>query len=154
VPLGEALEEVLAVRRFGGQQGPRILVEYAPGPPAVAWADREQVHQITDNLLVNATQYAGGLGVIRIGVSASEASSVAFTVRDEGRGVPADELARVFDFGFRGVAAREAAQPGLGIGLWVCRELVGRNGGSIVIRSEAGTGTAVTVKLPAAGAGS
>jgi two-component system phosphate regulon sensor histidine kinase PhoR len=152
VPLGEALEEVLAVRRFGGQQGPRILVEYAPGPPAVAWADREQVHQITENLLVNATQYAGGSGVIRIGVSAS-AAAAAFTVRDEGRGIPADELARVFEFGFRGVAAREAAQPGLGIGLWVCRELVGRTGGSIVIRSEAGAGTAVTVTLPAAGAG-
>jgi two-component system phosphate regulon sensor histidine kinase PhoR len=151
VPLGEALEEVLAVWRLGGQQEPRILVEYVPDPPAIAWADRDLVRQIGANLLGNAAQYAGGGGAIRISVSASEdASAVSFTVRDEGRGIAADELTRVFDFGFRGAAAREAALPGLGIGLWVCRELVGRSGGSITIDSELGVGTSVTVTLPAA----
>jgi signal transduction histidine kinase len=151
VPLGEALEEVLTVRRLGGQQGPRILVESAAGSPAIAWADREQVRQIGANLLDNAAQYAGGGGAIRIGVSSSEdASVVSFTVRDDGRGIATDELARVFDFGFRGVAAREASLPGLGIGLWVCRELAGRGGGSIAIDSELGVGTTVTVTLPAA----
>jgi len=151
VPLGEALEEVLAVRRFGGQKGPRIQVERAPGPRAVAWADREQVRQIVDNLLGNAAQYSGSEGAIRIRVGASgDSRTVSFAVQDEGRGIPADELAHVFDFGFRGVAAREAALPGLGIGLWVCRELVGRSGGNIAIRSEVGAGTTVTVTLRAA----
>src|SRR5665647_320867 len=49
--------------------------------------------------------------------------------------------------------ARQRSLPGLGIGLWVCRELVGRSGGSIVVRSEVGAGATVTVTLPAAGAG-
>jgi len=154
VPLGEVLEEVLAERRLGGQQRPRIQVEHAPGPRAVAWADREQVRQIVANLLGNAAQYSGGGGAIRIGVSASgDSPTVSFAVRDEGRGIPAAELPHVFDFGFRGAAAREAALPGLGIGLWVCRELAGRGGGSIGIRSEVGAGTTVTVTLPAARAG-
>jgi len=152
VPLGEALEEVLAVRRLSGRQGPLIQVEYAPGPLAVAWADREQMRQIAANLLGNAAQYSGGSGAVRIVVSTSEDSStVSFAVQDEGPGIPADELAHVFDFGFRGAAAWEAAPPGLGIGLWVCRELVGRCGGSIAIRSEVGAGATVTVTLPAAG---
>ena len=154
VPLGEALEEILAERRLGGRQEPRVQVERAPGPRAVAWADREQVRQIAANLLGNAAQYSVGSGAIRIVVSASEDSpTVCFAVHDEGPGIPADELAHVFDFGFRGAAAREAAPPGLGIGLWVCRELVGRCGGSIAIRSEVGAGATVTVTLPAAGAG-
>jgi signal transduction histidine kinase len=154
VPLGEVLEEVLAVRRLGGQQGPRIDIGHDPGPRAVAWADREQVRQIVSNLLANAAQYADSEGGIRIDVSASgDSSTVSFAVQDRGWGVPANELVRVFDFGFRGAAAREAALPGLGIGLWVCRELVGRNGGSIAVRSEVGAGTTVTVTLPAAGAG-
>ena len=154
VPLGEVLEEVLAERRRGGPQRPRIQVEHAPGPRAVAWADREQVRQIVANLLGNAAQYSGGGGAIRIGVSASgDSPTVSFAVRDEGRGIPAAELPHVFDFGFRGAAAREAALPGLGIGLWVCRELAGRGGGSIGIRSEVGAGTTVTVTLPAARAG-
>lgn len=154
VPLGEALEEVLAMRRLGGRGGPRIAIDLAPGPLAVAWADREQVRRIVANLLGNAAQYSAGEDVIRIHVSTSEdATSVSFAVRDEGCGIPVEELSHVFDFGFRGAAAREAALPGLGIGLWVCRELLGRSGGRIAIRSEVGAGTTVTVTLPAAGAG-
>jgi signal transduction histidine kinase len=154
VPLGEALEEALAVRRLGGQQGPRLGIGHAARPRAIDSADREQVRQIISNLLANAAQYSDSGGVIRIEVSAAgDSSTVSFAVQDQGWGVPANELVRVFDFGFRGAAAREAAPPGLGIGLWVCRELVGRGGGSIAIRSEVGAGTTVTVTLPAAGAG-
>ena len=153
VPRGEVREEILAVRRLGGQQGPPIEAERAPGPRAVAWADREQVRTIVANLLGNAEQYSGSGGAIRVRLSASaDQPTASLAVEDEGRGIPADELAQVFDFGFRGVAAREAALPGLGIGLWVCRELASRSGGSIAIRSEVGAGTTVTVTLPAADA--
>jgi len=153
VPLGEALEDILDLRRLCGQEGPRIVVERAPGPRAVAWADREQVRQIVVDLLVNSEQYSGSTGAIRVRVGASaDQHTVSLAVEDDGRGIPADELDHVFDFGFRCVAAREAAVPGLGIGLWVCRELAGRSGGSIAIRSEVGAGTTVTVTLPAAGA--
>lgn len=154
VPLREVLDEVLAVRRLGGQQGPLIQVERAPGPRAVAWADREQVLQIVENLLGNAAQYSAVGRPVRVTLGASaDQPTVSLVVEDEGLGIPAEELPHVFDFGFRGVAAREAALPGLGIGLWVCRELVGRSGGSIAIRSEVGAGATVTVTLPAAGAG-
>lgn len=153
VPLREVLDEFLTARRLGGQQGPRIEVERAPGPSAVAWADREQLRQIVVNLLGNAAQYAGGGAAIRVRLEASaDQHTVSLAVADEGRGIAAAELPHVFDFGFRGAAAREAALPGLGIGLWVCRELAGRCGGSIAVSSEVGAGTTVTVTLPAAGA--
>ena len=152
VPLGEVLDEVLAERRLGGQQGPLIQVEHAPGPCAVAWADHEQVRQIVANLLGNAAQYAGGGRPVRVTLGASaDQTTVLLVVEDEGWGIPAEELAHVFDCGFRGAVAREAALPGLGIGLWVCRELAVRGGGSIAIRSEVGAGATVTVTLPAAG---
>jgi signal transduction histidine kinase len=150
VPLGEVLDEVLAVRRLGGQQGPHIRVEHAPGARAVAWADRDHVRQIVANLLSNATRYSSEMHSVRVtvGVSADQ-PTLSLAVADAGCGIPADELPYVFDFGFRGAAARKAPSPGLGIGLWVCRELVTRGGGSIAVRSEVDAGTTVTVTLPA-----
>lgn len=150
VQLGEVLDEILAVRRFGGEQGPPIQVEPSPGPPAIAWADRAQVRQIVTNLLRNAAQYDPAGRPIRVTLVASaDSATVSIVVEDEGPGIPADELPHVFDFGVRGVAARDAAVPGLGIGLWTCRELAGRCVGSIAIRSDSGAGTTVTVTLPA-----
>ena len=144
----------MAVRRIGGLEGPRIEIERATGGPAVAWADREDVRRIVADLLDNAVRYAGDRGPVVAVVAASATEPVVtLTVHDGGDGIPGDELARVFDFGFRGRVARETAVPGLGIGLWVCRELAGRNGGGIALRSEVGAGTTVTLTLPAAPAG-
>jgi two-component system, OmpR family, phosphate regulon sensor histidine kinase PhoR len=155
VSLGEVLEEVLALRRFGGQHEPPLEVEHDTGPRAIAWADREQVRQIVGNLLRNATQSCGGGGAVRITMGTSaDRLSVSLAVHDDGPGIPSDELPHVFDFGFRGAAAQDASTQGLGIGLWVCRELVGRSGGSIAIHSEVGAGTTVTVTFPTAPSGS
>ena len=151
VSLAEAVEDTLAVRRIGGLEGAGIEVARTPGAQAVAWADREDVHRIVADLLDNAVLYSGDRGPVGAVVAASATEPVVtLTVKDQGDGIPSDELARVFDFGFRGRAAREAAVPGLGIGLWVCRELAGRNGGRIDVRSEVGAGTTVTLTLPAA----
>jgi signal transduction histidine kinase len=151
VSLAEAVEDTLALRRIGGLEGPRIEIERARGAQAVAWADREDVRHIVADLLDNAVRYAGDRGPVRALVSASVTEpAVSLAVHDDGDGIPSDEIARVFDFGFRGHAAREASVPGLGIGLWVCRELAERNGGSIAVRSEVGAGTTVTLTLPAA----
>ena len=64
--------------------------------------------------------------------------------------MPAGELERAGEFGFRGSAAVAARTPGLGIGLWVCRRLAVRNGGGLRIKPSAAGGLAVTVTLPAA----
>jgi two-component system, OmpR family, phosphate regulon sensor histidine kinase PhoR len=151
VPLLEAVDEVLALWRQGGPSDLPVDVQRHPGPRAVAWADREHVRQVVANLLRNAAEYGDGAGAIRLGVRASEGSPwVSLTVEDAGRGIPADELPHVFEFGFRGVAARETGVPGIGIGLWVCRELLSLSGGSIAVCSDSGIGTSVTVTLPAA----
>ena len=59
-------------------------------------------------------------------------------VADTGPGIPPEELDRAFDFGFRGELSRSMRAPGLGAGLWVCRELAARNGGSVSPGERAG----------------
>jgi signal transduction histidine kinase len=61
----------------------------------------------------------------------------------------ATEIENACGFG-SGDAGNEGTRTGLGIGLWVCRELVRASGGSLVITSDPGEGTTVTVSLPAA----
>jgi signal transduction histidine kinase len=63
--------------------------------------------------------------------------------------MPAEELARAFEFGFRGELATQVRAPGLGAGLWICRELAARNGGRVTLASAPGAGLRATLSLPA-----
>ena len=69
---------------------------------------------------------------------------------DTGPGMPPEELARAFEFGFRGESARSQRVPGLGAGLRVGRELAARNGGTLSLAAEPGGGLRATLTLPAA----
>jgi signal transduction histidine kinase len=62
--------------------------------------------------------------------------------------MPPEELARAFEFGFRGKLATQLRAPGLGAGLWICRELATRNGGSLALTSQPGAGLCATLTLP------
>ena len=75
--------------------------------------------------------------------------TVVVEVADTGPGMPPEELARAFEFGFRGELATQLRAPGLGAGLWICRELAARNGGSVTLASEPGAGLRATLTLPA-----
>jgi signal transduction histidine kinase len=144
-------EDVVALGRAGEQKGPRVVVE-SDGPPAPhAWADRDDVRQIATNLVRNATTYAPDTATVTVRVTADVAAgTVALEVADAGPGMPPEELDRVFEFGFRGARAGQLKVPGLGIGLWVCRRLAERNGGSLQITSEPGAGLRARLTLPAA----
>jgi len=154
ISLSDVVDQVLAQRRIEAQAGANAEVRSGPGPSPHAWADRHDARQIVADLVGNAVAYTSPGGTVTVHVGAGrEAGTAAVTVIDTGPGIPPDELARVFDFGFRGELARRLAVPGLGAGLWVCRELAWRNGGEVSIESEPGAGTTATVVLPAAAAG-
>lgn len=151
VSLSDVVDEVLSVRHAGREGGARIEVRSAPGPIRHVWADRDDARQIVADLVANAVAYTppAGAVTVRIGVG-HEAGFVEVAVSDTGPGIPADELHRAFDFGFRGELARRLSVPGLGAGLWICRELARRNGGEVSLVSAPGAGTTATVALPTA----
>src|SRR5205814_2479825 len=115
----------------------------APAPVTGHW-DRLRLEQVVTNLLNNAMKYGAG-APIEITVSGSD-SQGQISVRDHGIGIAPAHQARVFDQFERAVSKKDFS--GLGLGLWICGQIVSLHGGTIGLQSEAGAGAAFTVTLP------
>lgn len=120
--------------------------------PDVLWvlADPDRLHEVLANLLGNALRHtpAGG----RVAVSTRRrGNEVELVVRDNGEGIPSDQVRRVFERFYRVDAGRSRARGGSGIGLTIARALVEVHGGRITAESPGpGRGAAFTVTLPVA----
>jgi signal transduction histidine kinase len=108
-------------------------------------ADSKRVRQILLNLLANAISFSSEGGSVSIGAG-REGDMIAFTVSDEGAGIPRDFVGSVFDrFASKGSGT---ARGGVGLGLSIVKSFVGLHGGTVDIVSEEGMGATVTVRLP------
>jgi signal transduction histidine kinase len=128
----------------------RLRIEFiADSPELVVAADPVAVQRCLRNLFDNAVKYtpAGGQVRIRAGLSGREAYVV---FSDTGMGMSDSDRQRAFDFSYRGQTARASGVNGSGLGLALSRELLEANGGRILLSSEPGRGSDVTVVLPVA----
>jgi len=116
---------------------------------AAAVGDRGRIEQVLVNLIDNAVKYSpeGGEVVVR---TASSPTSVRVEVADEGVGIPPAEQEAVFEKFYRGGHQGLAVSAGTGLGLYICRELVRRMGGTIGVRSRPGRGSTFYFELPRA----
>lgn len=108
-------------------------------------ADPERLEQVVLNLLTNAIHHAPNSRQIDVRVAVEDGRAIV-AVHDHGPGIPATRLARLFSR----PAGRGSAGDGLGIGLFISRELVRAQRGSIDVESQLGEGTTVTVRMPLA----
>jgi len=127
---------------------PRIEIEITAEP--VVDADEGRIEQVLLNLLTNAMSYAKGSE--RIDVKVQAADKVAeVQVRDYGPGIPAAALPHLFSRFYRVVGAGGARQGGLGLGLYISREIVAGHGGTLEVSSVEGEGATFTICLPIVG---
>lgn len=115
----------------------------APAPVKGRW-DKLRLDQVVTNLLVNALKYGQGKPV-GVAVSADERRAV-LCVRDQGIGIRKDDVKRLFRPFERAVPLNNYG--GLGLGLYIVRQVVEAHGGSIAVESEPGRGSVFTVELP------
>jgi two-component system CheB/CheR fusion protein len=119
-----------------------------PATPLHLDADPTRLVQVFANLLANAAKFTPDGGRIALVVE-HDAGEVRITVRDNGAGIPAEMLPRVFDLFVQSGRAIDRDHGGLGIGLAMVRQLVELHGGRVAIDSAgSGHGTCVTVTLP------
>lgn len=113
----------------------------------VVQADKHQLHSVLRNILSNAIKFTSAGGFIRLQTSI-EAGQVALRVQDTGIGMSADELARVLTDPV--VRPGTEDEPGTGLGLRLCCDLLAQQGGTLKITSQPGKGTTVILALPIA----
>jgi two-component system, OmpR family, sensor histidine kinase CpxA len=113
-----------------------------------AMADPELVVRAVANLLRNAVRYAGEAGPISVSANAADASAVELLVSDGGRGVPDNELPRLFDPFYRVDTSRTRETGGVGLGLSIVKTCVETCRGSVTCRNRTPAGFEAVIRLP------
>jgi signal transduction histidine kinase len=142
---GEILLEVTReIEPLVQRAGVIISVAIDDGVPRCRCA-RLALHRAILNVIKNAIDATPGSGTIACRVRGGTAHDVSIQIADSGIGMAENVLARAFEPGF----TTKARHNGHGLGLAICKELLGRQGGSIAISSRPGHGTRVVMTLPA-----
>lgn len=123
-----------------------------PDDGKIVTGDRDRLEQVLGNLLENAVKYSPDGSDVTVTVD-DRADSLVTAVCDRGIGIPADELGQVFERFHRGRQVSSTNYGGLGLGLYITKQIIERHGGSIWVESKEGQGTTFYFSLPAAEVG-
>jgi PAS domain S-box-containing protein len=118
--------------------------------PVYVDADRDRVGQIITNLLSNAVKYSHGASVVEVSITTQE-SCARVAVRDFGVGIDPQHQSRIFDRFYQVSDPQQRTFPGLGMGLYISREIARHHGGDITVESARDKGSVFTLTLPIAG---
>lgn len=166
IPVATALGRT--VRRLRRQASGHAFRVSVPRTLPPALADPDRLDDVLDNLLSNAVKYSPGRGTITVSARireddqgpggmavirpSSEGRYLVISVADEGLGIPAGELDKLFQRFYQANDGSMARRWGIGLGLYLCKTYVEAMGGEIWAESELGKGSTFKFTLPAAGA--
>jgi signal transduction histidine kinase len=112
--------------------------------------DRDRLEQVLGNLIENAVKYSPDGSDIIIDVDRVDGNRVVTSITDRGIGIPNDELAQVFERFHRGRQVSSTNYGGLGLGLYISKQIVERHNGTIWVDSRQGEGTTFFFSIPVA----
>lgn len=144
--LAKRCQEKLEIQSKKKKQDVECLVT-ADVPPV--YADRDGIERVILNILSNAIKYTPENGTIKIYVGFVY-NDAYIKIIDNGIGIPEKDLNRIFERFYRVDKARSREMGGTGLGLSIAQEIIKQNNGSINIKSEAGKGTEVVIRIPVA----
>jgi PAS domain S-box-containing protein len=145
------VEECIAlVKPITGEAGIAITARYDLPEGVAVRADRTRLKQVLVNLLSNAVKYNSAGGLVELIVTSEGPSTIRFSVRDTGPGIPPDQQAEIFE-PFHRLVGADSKIEGTGIGLTICKRLIESMGGTIGCVSAPGRGSTFWFMLSRAG---
>ena len=148
-PLRDAIEQAQAL---GRERGVRVETPRGDTSSVQVLADAQRLRQLFTLLLDNAVRYSHAEGLVQVQarqlVDPEAGLLWELCISDQGIGIDADDLPRLFERNFRSARARLHRADGSGLGLPIAATLARAHGGHIRVDSQAGRGTAVTLRLP------
>ena len=148
ISLREMLESVHAAMSLAAKDNGHELLMKITGRLPDMVGDRERLEQVAVNLLSNAVKYTPRGGTIHLDAAMRDDNHVMIQVRDNGMGIPKEDIPRLFERFYRVDKARSREKGGTGLGLAIAREMVEAHKGTIYLESELDVGTTVTIVLP------
>jgi two-component system phosphate regulon sensor histidine kinase PhoR len=149
VDMAEVINSALErLRAFADRQEVALVADLPPDLPP-AWGDDERLGQVLVNLLHNAVKFSPPQTTVTVAPRVAGAF-LAVEVRDQGVGIPAAEIDRVFERFYKVDKARQRGMGGTGLGLAIARHIVEGHGGEISVASEEGRGATFTFTVPLA----
>lgn len=113
------------------------------GPPIFAWASKDQLQQVLLNLIINAIDALPEGGHIYLDIlHTNDPKGIMIKVRDTGIGIEPEAMTRLFDPFFT------TKRDGLGLGLYICKQIIEDHDGSLTVKSDPGKGTEFSIWLP------
>jgi two-component system nitrogen regulation sensor histidine kinase NtrY len=142
--INKAVQEAVALFRVVGERGGAVEVSLAENLPKVSFDD-EQMRRVIINLLDNAIRAVGDSGedgVVCVSTCIMEEGMVAVSVSDNGSGIPADLMDRIFDPYF------STREDGTGLGLAIAKRIVEEHGGKLDCAPGSQGGAVFTIRIP------
>jgi signal transduction histidine kinase len=128
-------------------QNKKITLESAYADASTIHAHRNSINTVVRNLISNAIKFTPEGGTITIGVK-QEAGQVTISIKDNGVGMPAEVVQKLFRIDTKHTTKGTADEKGTGLGLILCKEFVEKNGGKIWVESEVEKGSVFSFSLP------
>lgn len=124
----------------------RISVEAPPKSPQIK-IDPQRIEQIIINLLTNAIRHSPKGGKVRLAIN-KEKDELIITVRDQGEGIPEEEIPFIFERFYKSNPSRKRESGGTGLGLSISQKLAQAHGGNLVVHNQPQGGAEFTLSLP------
>ena len=150
IAIGPLIEQALDRCRPTLGEEPTAITTTIPDDLPPVRADAQALEAALCNLITNACKYGEGEIAIEAQPEPHGTGGVQITVRDQGPGIPADELPHLFKPFYRGRAARQAQIRGSGLGLSLVKNTIEAHGGQIAVESTPNQGSTFTIHLPVA----
>jgi two-component system phosphate regulon sensor histidine kinase PhoR len=149
IRIEEVIHDVLDDVKESAERKKIDIFQSEISPPLSVKADRSSLEQVLINLFDNAIKYSHEGGRIIISVIEKEQNEIQFSIRDNGIGIPKEDLPRIFERFYRVDKGRAQELGGTGLGLSIVKHIVQAHGGRVWVESRWGEGSTFYFTLPA-----